>query len=280
MSEAIGAEDWAGRMGERWLANLDAYESMLSTVGGASFEHAAFRPGERVLDIGCGGGATTRAIAQVVGPTGAVLGVDISASLIAEARRRAQRDGLANVDFIAQDAATATPPGVPFDRLYSRFGSMFFPEPKSAFTHLHSMLRREGRADFAVWAPVAQNAWVAELMKIVRGHLDLPPPEPRAPGPFSLDDPDWFDDVLAAAGFTDLRFHHWEGVQRVGGARCKAAEATQFVLDNTHFADALREAPAAVQQRVRDEVLVLFEHHETPRGVEMDAAAWFVSARA
>jgi SAM-dependent methyltransferase len=280
MSEAIRAEDWAGAMGERWLANVDAYESMLAPVGGASFEHAAFRPGERVIDIGCGGGATTRAIAQVVGPTGGVLGLDISAPLIAEARRRAEREGLANIGFVALDAATATPPGAPFDRLYSRFGSMFFADPAAAFRNLHSMLRGDGRADFAVWAPAKENAWIAGLMGIVRAHIDLPVPEPHAAGPFALDDPQWFRGLLEPAGFGELKFHRWEGTQRIGGAGRDANQAADFVLNNTHFADALREAPADVQQRVRGEVVELFGRHETPRGVEMQAAAWFVGARA
>src|SRR5262245_553740 len=118
MSEAIGADAWAGEMGDRWLANVDAYESMLETVGAASLAHAAFAPGERVIDVGCGGGLTTRVIARAVGPGGRVLGLDISAPLIAEARRRADREGIANASFVALDAARFAAPGAPFDRLY------------------------------------------------------------------------------------------------------------------------------------------------------------------
>jgi protein-L-isoaspartate O-methyltransferase len=284
MSESIGAEDWAGQMGERWLANVDAYESMLLTVGKASLAHAGFGPGERVIDIGCGGGWTTRQIAasvsSSVAPHGGVLGLDISAPLIVEARRRAADAGLANIGFIAQDAATATPPGAPYDRLYSRFGSMFFAQPAAAFVNLHAMLRPGGRADFAVWQPPAKNAWVGEMMAIVRAHIDLPKPEPHAPGPFALDDPHWFRGLLEPAGFRAADFHSWSGQQFVGGEGRDADAAAEFVLRNTHFADALQSAPAATQAIVRGEIVALFQRHETPAGVAMPAAAWFVSARA
>lgn len=280
MSEAIGADEWAGAMGDRWLANVDSYESMLETVGAASLAQAAFRPGERVIDIGCGGGFTTRQIARAVAPGGGVLGLDISAALIVEARRRAEREGVPNVGFVALDAATAVPPGAPFDRLYSRFGSMFFVDPPAAFRNLHSLVRPGGRADFAVWASPADNAWVADMMSIVRKHIDMPKPDPHAPGPFALEDTTRFRGILERAGFRDVQFDRWQGLQRVGGAGRTAETATDFVLANTHFADALNDAPAATQAKVRDEIVALFAKHQTSRGVEMRGSAWLVSARA
>ena len=87
--EHMEAEDWAGEMGDTWLANLDRFESMLAPVGAALLQHAAFRSGERVVDIGCGGGGTTIAIARAVAPAGEALGIDISPVLAAEAERRA-----------------------------------------------------------------------------------------------------------------------------------------------------------------------------------------------
>lgn len=280
MSEAIAADEWAGTMGERWFASVDTYESMLMNVGRASLEHAAFAPGERVIDVGCGGGWTTRRIAAAVAPGGGVLGLDISAALVAEARRRAEREGSPNCGFVAGDAATSVPPGIPYDRLYSRFGTMFFADPARAFVNLHALLRPGGRADFAVWSAPDENPWASGVMAVVRRHIDLPTPAPDAPGPFALADPQRFLALLEGAGFGQCDFRRWQGAQPVGGEGRDAAAAADFVLEHTHFADALVQAPEATRRAVREEVVALFRRYETPQGVCVPATAWFVSARA
>ena len=127
--DAITMEDWSGEMGERWLANLKGFESTIAPVGEALLAHADYRPGDRVLDIGFGGGASSMAIARAVAPGGEVLGVDISPDLVAATTRRAAAEGVANARFICADAARVTVPDAPYDRLCSRFGSMFFAEP-------------------------------------------------------------------------------------------------------------------------------------------------------
>ncbi len=276
---ATHVEDWSGDMGERWLANLDRFESMISPVGDALLARAAFRPGEQVVDIGCGGGASTRAIAASILPGGRVTGVDVSASLIAEAARRAAQDGLTNASVLAADAATAAVPGAPFGRLFSRFGCMFFADPQAAFVNLGRLLHPGGRADFAVWAPARGNPWVSGLMGIVRNHVEVPKPEPGTPGPFSLDDPDHFRALLEGGGFTDLDFHFWQGKQLVGGAGASAASAARFVLDAMSFGQLLADQPAAVRATAEAEIRELFVAHETPSGVIMGANAWLVSAR-
>ena len=129
--EALKGEDWAGEMGARWLANLDRFEGMIAPIGAALLARAAYQPGERVLDLGCGGGATTMAIAQAVGPEGEALGLDIAPMLIAAAEERAA-DARSRARFVCADAATARIDGPLFDRLFSRFGAMFFPEPVPA----------------------------------------------------------------------------------------------------------------------------------------------------
>lgn len=276
--DTLPAEDWAGPMGERWLAHLDRFESMIAPVGEALLARAAFVAGERVVDVGCGGGATTAAIAAQVAPTGYVVGVDISAALIDEARARADRAGLDNVRFVVADAAQAQLPQAPFDRLFSRFGTMFFPEPQAAFGNLASWLRPGGRADFSVWAPAKDNPWVAELMQIVRRYVELPPPVPRAPGPFALDDPNYCGELLRNAGFVELRFELWQGVQLVGGAQATAAEAAHFALHAMSFGDALKEADPSTLAAAERDLRTLFAAHEGPHGVRMPATAWLVSA--
>jgi len=276
ITDGLKAEDWAGEMGERWLANLDRFESMIAPVGDALLARAGLRAGERVVDIGCGG--TSREIARRVQPGGTVVGVDISAALVAEAARRAASAGLTNVAFVVADAATARPPGAPFDRLVSRFGSMFFPDPAAAFQNLGRMLRAGARADFAVWAPARENAWVAGLMGVVGAHMEIPAPVPRAPGPFAFDDPEYFRAVLAEAGFRDLQFQRWEGQQLIGGAGADPADAVRFVLNVMSFGALVQEHAPAVRAAVEAELTALFAAQRTPAGIAMGAKAWLVSA--
>jgi SAM-dependent methyltransferase len=274
-----GVEDWAGEMGERWLRSLDRFESMIAPIGEALLQRAAYRSGENVLDIGCGGGASARSIAASVAPLGRVVGVDISSQLIAECERRALTAGVSSLRFIAADAAAVALPVASFDRLHSRFGSMFFPEPGRAFSHLATLLRPGARADFAVWAPARENPWVGALMGILREHVDLPPPEPHAPGPFALDDPNYFSGLLRQAGFSDIEFVLWQGRQPIGGTGSDAEAARDFVLHAMSFGATLAEQTEEIRRAVEARLLQLFRAHETSRGVQMEALAWLVSAR-
>jgi SAM-dependent methyltransferase len=278
-TESLRAEDWAGEMGERWLRNLDRFENMIAPIGDALLQRAAYQPGERVVDIGCGGGASTRQIAARVKPGGFALGVDIASMLVAEASRRAVLGGEANARFVTADAATARLPEAPFDRLHSRFGSMFFTAPAAAFRNLAGLLRSGGRADFAVWADAKQSPWVSELMGILRRHVDMPGPEPHAPGPFALDDPDYFGGLLRDAGFTDIDFHLWRGTQWIGGPGARAADAQDFVMNAMSFGKVADELSVAVRQAIAMDVLAMFRANETADGVGMGAIAWLVSAR-
>jgi hypothetical protein len=156
---------------------------------------------------------------------------------------------------------------------------MFFADPAMAFRNLGSLLKPGGRADFAVWAPAKDSPWVAGLMGVLRQHLELPKPEPHAPGPFALDDPDYFGGLLRQAGFDQLDFTLWRGEQSIGGSGSGADAAVGFVLDAMSFGVLISEQPTALQQRIRAELLELFRAHERPAGVMMGAIAWLVSAR-
>ncbi|WP_016747695.1 class I SAM-dependent methyltransferase [Rhizorhabdus wittichii] len=278
--DSLAAHDWAGQAGTRWLAQLDRFEGMIEPIGKALLAQAAYTASETVVDVGCGGGWTTRQIAAAVGNTGFALGLDISADLVAAASERATRAGLANIRFEQGDAAIAMPEEAPFDRLFSRFGSMFFAQPYPAFANLRRMLREGGRLDIAVWAPVAENPWQRSIMGVISEQIDLPTLQPRAPGPFALAEQDYVIDLLQSAGFSDIKFDVWTGDQRIGGPGSDAESAARFVLDGMHIGDLVRPSGAEVREAIQRDLAALFERNRDDDGVRMGAKAWLGSASA
>jgi ubiquinone/menaquinone biosynthesis C-methylase UbiE len=278
--EALKGEDWAGEMGARWLASLDRFEGMIAPIGAALLERAAYQRGERVLDLGCGGGATTLAIADMVGPEGAAVGLDVAPMLIERATARAVAVG-SPARFVCADAATATLDEPPFDRLFSRFGSMFFEEPVPAFANLRRMLKPGARIDLAVWAHPRDNLWMMEVMGVVRQHVDIPPAIPRAPGPFAFEDQTYLKEILTDAGFDAMDVVAFEGRQPVGGPGASPQAAVDFVLSSMAAGRVLDEAGPAIRDAARGDLLDLFAQRHVPgEGVMMGCKAWLVSARA
>ncbi|HKT14268.1 MAG TPA: methyltransferase domain-containing protein [Allosphingosinicella sp.] len=279
VQQAAGAEDWEGAKGENWLAHLDRFEGMIAPIGAALIAHAGFRAGERVVDIGCGGGATTIEIARTVGPAGEAWGIDISPALVAAGRRRAQDAGLSNASFLAANAAEARPQAAPFDRLFSRFGSMFFEDRRAAFANLRAMLRDGGRIDLAVWAPPAENLWFTEMTAIFGSHVELPEQDPRAPGPFALADPDDLRSLLEDSGFRQVEMTPWRGALLIGGAGADPGAAAAFVIEAMPLGALVAEQPL-VRRQVEADLRGLFERHRAADGVRLAGTAWLVTASA
>jgi ubiquinone/menaquinone biosynthesis C-methylase UbiE len=278
--EALKGEDWAGEMGAKWLANLERFEGMIAPIGEALLKQADFKPGERVLDIGCGGGGTTIAIAKSVAPEGDVLGVDISPDLTTASTKRAADDGVSNIRFMCADAANVQLADAPYDRLFSRFGSMFFSEPHEAFANLASLLRPGARIDLAVWAAPRDNLWMMEMMTIVRRFVEVPPAIPRAPGPFAFEDLDYLREVMSSGGFSKPKIVSYEGLQPVGGVNASPQEAASFVLTSMAAGRLLDEQGPAVRTAAELELIELFKtHHVEGQGVMMQGKAWLVSAK-
>jgi SAM-dependent methyltransferase len=278
-ADALKYEDWAGEMGARWLANLTGFENTIAPAGEALLAHAAYQPGERAVDIGFGGGATSLAIAQAVAPDGEVVGIDISPDLAAATTRRAAAAGISNARFICADAATVAVPEAPFDRLCSRFGSMFFSEPVPAFMNLRGLLKPGGRLDLAVWGPPQQNPWMLEGMAVARRHVEMPAPVPRAPGPFAFEERDYMEKTLLAAGFSNVNIVPAKGELPVGGPGATAEQAQAFVRHALAFGQALLDYPPEVQEAAAAELTALYARHYRPgAGVMMGYAVWLVSA--
>jgi SAM-dependent methyltransferase len=274
------AERWKGSLGERWLAHADRFEAMLAPIGAAAIAEAGFQPGERVLDVGCGGGENSLAIARLVGPDGSVTGLDISEALVAACAARARAEGITNATFVAGDAGSASLSPAGFDRLFSRFGVMFFADPYAAFAHLRSLLRPDAKVNFACWGTLSENPWRTEVSKILARYFEGPPPPPRSPGPFAFEERPYLEDILAKAGFRDVTIKTFRADQAVGGPDATPAEATDFTLAAMPFTEALDALPPERRAALRQELTELFERHRRPGGVMMGCTVWLVGARA
>lgn len=275
----LQGEDWAGEMGAKWLANLERFEGMIAPIGTALLKQADFKPGERVLDIGCGGGGTTIAIAKATAPAGEVVGIDISPDLTTASLQRAKEAGVKNINFLCADAASVQLDAAPFDRLFSRFGSMFFAEPHQAFANLRSLLRHGARIDLAVWGPPRDNLWMMEMMGIVRRYVDIPPAVPRSPGPFAFEDLDYLNEVLTSAGFTQAEVTEYCGLQPIGGANVSPIDAVSFVLSSMAVGRVLDEQGDKIRAAAEADLIALFQQYYVDgKGVMMQGKAWLVSA--
>lgn len=272
------SDRWAGEMGEKWNRHLDEFEAGIREVGEAAVAAANLELGERVLDVGCGGGLTTQWLAERVGPKGTAIGIDVSARLIATARRRAEHAGVNNASFIRGDASRIAL-DAPVDCLFSRFGVMFFDDPYAAFRHLRRLVAPGGRVMMACWGPLEENPWVGELLAVPRRYIEMPSPDPRRPGPFAFAEKSYVTDILTRAGFTDVRFAPWRGAQLIGGEGATAESAAAFVMKALFIGELLEDQSDEIQSRAEQDVCEVLRPHESPEGVRMDAMVWLISAR-
>ncbi|MFZ4686102.1 MAG: class I SAM-dependent methyltransferase [Hyphomonadaceae bacterium] len=215
--------DWNGSVGERWAADQERTDKFIRPYGDAAIAAANVLPGASVLDVGCGCGDTSLAVATLVGTLGRVVGVDVSAPMLEVARRRAV--GIGNVTFLQADASTAVLAG-PFDVLISRFGVMFFDDPVAAFTHLRRALKPGGRFAFVCWQTAAENPWASLPAQAARKAIGAAatPTDPYAPGPFAFGDRERLEGILGAAGFADTIIEGFEAPMYLGSSPRSAAE--------------------------------------------------------
>ena len=270
------ASEWAGVMGDRWANSVDNFEYMIAGIGEALLVHAGYGAGESVVDVGCGAGPTSLRLAELVRPEGRVHGVDIAPQLIAIAEARGQ--GIANLSFEVLDAQTGAAAGAPFDRLFSRFGVMFFADSVAAFRNMRGWLKPGGRMDFAAWGPPSANPWFARNGAILQKHFDIPKPEPTAPGPMRFADIAATIAMLEAAGFRDVTCHVHDTIQPIGDASGSVEAAVNFAMNSGQVGALSAAQPDVSLDAVRADFVALAEEYLTPDGVRVPGQALFFSA--
>ena len=263
---------WDGDSGAFWTARADYFDRSMARYHVRLMAAAAISAGERVLDIGCGNGQTTRDAARAT-VHGRVLGLDLSSEMLAYARRRAADDGVTNATFEQADAQVYPFKPESFDVAISRAGSMFFGDPVAAFANVAGALRPGGRLALLTWQALGVQEWFSSFVAALAVGRDLPTPPPGAPGPFSLADPDRVKAILGDAGFTGV------GLEAVHEPMCfgtDAADAAEFVMGMLGWL--LGDLDDADRARALDALHATMSAHETPDGVVFQSGGWIVQA--
>jgi hypothetical protein len=196
---------WAGDRVARWVRQSDALERQLTPVAVELFAAARLAPGERILDVGCGTGPTTRQAATVVGAAGSVTGIDIAQEMLDVAAQAPAAAGAAPIDWVRADVVEWSPPVGAFDVVLSRFGVMFFADPPRAFANLAAAAAPQGRLAMATWARRDDSDLFAVPYRAALEALGRRPQLPDDEGPFSLPDPATITPLLEGAGWSGAR---------------------------------------------------------------------------
>ena len=271
---------WNSEAAGNWIAQQERMDASLAPVAEAALARAAPRPGERVIDVGCGCGATVLALAEAVGPQGGVLGVDISRAMLARARERAAAAGFGQVRLERGDASLFHFPPEAADLVFSRFGVMFFRNPVEAFANLRRATRPDGRLLFVAWRTLDENPYFAVALRAALAFVP-PPPRPPAdePGPFAFADASRVRGILQRAGWRDIAHERGDLMLRVGAPGGAAAAAARAVRMGP-ASRALGDAPEAVRAEAQAAIARALAEYDGPDGIALDAAIWLVSARA
>ena len=269
---------WNGPGGQRWADRQQVQDILLKPIADTLIDRAKPKAGERIIDVGCGSGATSIAFAQEVGPSGHVFGVDISGPMLARARASAPKD--LPVDFVLADATVYPFDPASFDLLASRFGVMFFAEPSRSFANMRKALRPSGRLAFACWREPRENPFFMAPLQAVYKHVPkLPQQAPEDPGPFSFASEARVHRILGEAGFTGIAMEPHNLALDVAIGRGLDA-AVQSALEIGPASRALEGHPADVRAAAANsirEALATFAKGET---VPLPASIWIVTARA
>ncbi len=266
---------WNGTAGNAWIEMQEILDGMFKPFEELLVDAVVSRRSGRVLDVGCGTGGTTLAVARAVGANGACTGIDISAPMIEAARARAIAQGSA-ARFICADAQSHDLESASIDLIVSRFGVMFFDDPVAAFGNLRRAAKPKAKLTLIVWRSAADNPFMttAEFaaVSILPG---MPLREPNAPGQFAFADPVRVGAILQASGWADIDLQPVDVVCAMPESELKTY-FTRFGV----IAPLLREADDATRRRVIPTVRAAFEPYVHGGHVRFTSACWMVNASA
>jgi ubiquinone/menaquinone biosynthesis C-methylase UbiE len=279
---AEATQAWDGPLYDRFVRFRDLVTTGLGAHGEEALRLFPPEAGQRVIDIGCGFGDTTQRIAELVGPQGEAVGVDVAPRFIETARTETAALGVPNASFDVADVQM-DPLGGPYDMAFSRFGTMFFAGPVPALRNVRAALVPGGRLVMVVWRRRIDNDWLYRAQTIVEGIVSRPEEydEPTCgPGPFSMADADTTSEILLHAGYTDVMLRRCELPIKIGN---DIDEALEFVMALGPAGEILRLAgdrAAHLHGEIRAALIEGLREFEGPDGLSAPASTWIVSATA
>ncbi|NDZ13560.1 SAM-dependent methyltransferase [Variovorax sp. WS11] len=265
---------WNGRAGRAWVDEQQVLDAVLQPFEDLLVEAVVAASAQRVLDVGCGTGGTTLAIARRLGATGRCIGVDVSEPMIAVARARAESEG-APASFVCADAQRHAFEPASFDMIVSRFGVMFFDDPVVAFANLRRAASKDARLHAITWRSAADNPFMTTAERAAAPLLTLPPRPPGAPGQFAFADRQRVASILEESGWTGI------DIQPIDVA-CTLPEK-ELVGYFTRLGPVglvLQDADERTRARVIATVRAAFDPFVQASEVRFSAACWSVSAAA
>ncbi|MGJ8537406.1 MAG: class I SAM-dependent methyltransferase [Parasphingopyxis sp.] len=272
-AEAEGGIDWNGAVGQTWVDLQALLDMTFRPIEKRLTEEAAAHDPGHVLDIGCGAGGTTLALARRLGPGTRCTGIDISAPLIAAARDRAERERL-NTEFLCADAECHRFPEKAAYATVSRFGVMFFADPVAAFGNLRRAARPGSRLTLIAWRSPDQNPFMTEAVRAAAPLIDLPAFQPDRPGQFGFANAPYVRGILDGAGW---EAPHLEPVDF--DCAFPAAQLDTYISQMGPLGAALKEAGKDQREKLLATVRPAFDRYSVGGSVAFTAACWIITAR-
>lgn len=269
------ATAWDGDEGEQWTEYADQYDAVAEPHLRRLMDAARIAAGDRVLDIGCGTGESTRRAARETA-SGSALGVDLSGRMLTRAEERGRAEGLTNVAFLQADVQVHRFDERTFDVVISRFGAMFFNEPVAAFRNIAKAMRPGGGLALLTWQELAKNEWLTSFRGALAAGRTLPVPPAGTPGPFGLAEPEGVRHILAEAGFHDVDLVALDEEVRFGS---DTDDAWPFVASMGIVRGLTEGLDADARTKALERLRRVLVAHESAAGVVFASAAWLVTAR-
>jgi ubiquinone/menaquinone biosynthesis C-methylase UbiE len=269
------ARSWNGAAGHAWVEEQETLDRVLQPFEDLLVEAVATGPGGRVLDVGCGTGSTTVAVARLLGAQGRCTGIDISDPMIAAARERVEREG-PPASFIHADAQIHEFEPASFDMIISRFGVMFFDDPVQAFANLRRAARKGAGIRFVCWRSAAENPFMTTAERAAAPLLpNLPARQPGAPGQFAFADRNRVHAILEQSGWTGIEIRPIDVA-----CALPQKELVRYLARLGPVGRALQEADDRTRRQVIETVRPAFDSYVHGGEVRFASACWMVSARA